>query len=666
VVADELKKARRLARSGLATNYILMTNYRVSGPTEAEIRAAFLDIKGIQEFLLFGKEWMTLRIRESPRLRMLVPRVYGLGDLSEILDERAYTQAIHILSSMGDDLAKFVVTNPYIRGVNALLKEGFVLLLGQPATGKSTIAAALSMGALDVWGCSTVKIRHPDEFVQHWNPNEPRQFFWCDDAFGTTQYQPQMVYDWNLALRHVKAAIKKGARFLFTSRDYIYNAARFDLKVGEFPLLQSSQVVIDVQRLTQEEKDQILYNHIKLGGQPQEFRKVIKPFLPAVSRSPNFLPEIARRLGESVFTSGLEPTIGSIMRFVEQPVGFLVEVISNMDNASQSALALIFMRGGALESPVDLSGEESKALSFLGADMASVRNALVALNGSLISLVKGSERDVWTFKHPTIGDAYASLVADNPEWLDIYLSWTRPEKLIEEVTCGDLGLQGVKVIVPANKFPHFLARLDELKLAENLFTFLTSRCSQEFLRLFIERRPEIGERLTSSHSYLSVTREVALLVRLHSFGLLPEEWRQQFVERVRLLAIETPDADFLLDDIRQLLKPPEIEAILSLVVEELLPSLDDTIQSWEDSYDRREDPGDWFSPLSQALRLYKSEFAANTAAVAMLDEALSKIGVTVDNLIERHLEYRYEERTIDPTDLPRIEPNRSIFDDIDE
>ena len=42
---------------------------------------------------------------------MLVPRVYGLGDLSQILDERAYLQARTILESMREDLAKVVVTD---------------------------------------------------------------------------------------------------------------------------------------------------------------------------------------------------------------------------------------------------------------------------------------------------------------------------------------------------------------------------------------------------------------------------------------------------------------------------------------------------------------------------------------------------------------------------
>jgi hypothetical protein len=102
-LSDELKKAQRLAKRKLAANYILMTNYGLSGKADENIREAFLRIKGIHCFLLFGSEWITLKIRENPRLRMLVPRVYGLGDLSQILDERAYSQAKVILSSIGEE-----------------------------------------------------------------------------------------------------------------------------------------------------------------------------------------------------------------------------------------------------------------------------------------------------------------------------------------------------------------------------------------------------------------------------------------------------------------------------------------------------------------------------------------------------------------------------------
>ena len=150
---DEISKAKRLAERGLADNYILFTNARLTGTAEEEMRQVFVKMPHVKRFAAYGCERISQIIRESPRLRMLVPRVYGLGDLSQILDERAYAQAKEILSSLGDDLAKFVITEAYKKSAKALVEHGFVLLLGEPACGKSTIAAALSVGALDEWGC---------------------------------------------------------------------------------------------------------------------------------------------------------------------------------------------------------------------------------------------------------------------------------------------------------------------------------------------------------------------------------------------------------------------------------------------------------------------------------------------------------------------------------
>ena len=161
------------------------------------------------------------------------------------------------------------------------------------------------------------------EFVKHWNPNEPKTFFWVDDAFGATQYQHASADECNRIFPHVNSAITKGARLLFTSRDYIYNAARSDLKTTAFPLLDESQVVIEVQDLEENEKAQILYNHIKLGNQPKTFRKRVKPVLRQVAQNPRFLPEVARRLGDKFFTKGLALTRQDIELFVEEPVAFL-------------------------------------------------------------------------------------------------------------------------------------------------------------------------------------------------------------------------------------------------------------------------------------------------------------------------------------------------------
>ena len=282
-LSDELVKARRLAARGLAENYFLFTNSRLTGLTDEALKEAFESVPGIKRFASFGCERISQFIRESPRLRMLVPSVYGLGDLSQILDARAYAQAQEILSALGDDLAKFVITDAYRRSADALVKHGFVLLLGEPACGKSTIAASLAVGALDEWGCFTVKIRDADEFVERSNPHESKQFFWVDDAFGATQFDWPTAAKWNSVLPHMNAAIRRGARVLFTSRDYIYKSARQVLKESAFPVMMESQVVIHVDQLAKEEREQILYNHIRLGTQSKEFKGLLKSFLQGIN-----------------------------------------------------------------------------------------------------------------------------------------------------------------------------------------------------------------------------------------------------------------------------------------------------------------------------------------------------------------------------------------------
>lgn len=345
-VRSEIQKAQGLVARGLAEDYPA-----VSGASAADIEAAFRNA-GVGRCRVFGGDWITEQIRRSARLRVMVPRVYGLGDLSQILDGRAYAQSKAILSAMGDDLSRFVITDAHRRSVRAILEHQFVLLLGDPASGKSTIAASLAVGALDHWRSPTIRISTPEELTVHWNTHD-RQFFWVDDAFGQTQYQRQTVDAWNRQLPLMAAAIKRGARFLLTSRTYIWRAAHRDLKTSAFPLFNQSQVVIDVQGLQPAEKAQILYNHIKLGDQPPAYRKQIKPFLAEIATDPSFLPETARRLGSRFFTTGLRTDRETVLDFARRPVEFLRDVLRNLDRPAAAAVALVFMHGGAVPSPIE-------------------------------------------------------------------------------------------------------------------------------------------------------------------------------------------------------------------------------------------------------------------------------------------------------------------------
>lgn len=210
--------------------------------------------------------------------------------------------------------------------------------------------------------------------------------------------------------------------------------------------------MIQVESLSKEEREQILYNHIKLGTQNAAFKKQLKPFLPAFSIHEKFSPEIARRLGSPFFTKDLVISKNSLNIFVEKPLDMLLEVINTMDDECRSALALVFIRGGVLASPLDITKEEKQAISRLGGTVGGSVKALDSLNGSLLlNSIKNGDH-FWHFKHPTIRDAFAAIVASSQDLMDIYLTGAPLEKLFSEVSCGHTAIQGISVIVPPSQF----------------------------------------------------------------------------------------------------------------------------------------------------------------------------------------------------------------------
>jgi energy-coupling factor transporter ATP-binding protein EcfA2 len=297
-LTDERKKVSKLAKDGRAASYVIMTNATVTATEAQKIEDAFRE-DGALEVNVFGRDWINRKIHENSKIRATVPRLYGLGDLSWIVDERAIAQATEILGSLGNDTKCYVRTKAHLKAVDALLEHGFVLLIGEPAAGKSTIAANLAMAAIDIGGCDVVRVTGPQDIVTHWNPREKNRFFWVDDAFGSTQYKPDSADLWNKVLPTMAAALRSGNRFVLTSRDYIWRQARQDLKSETFKPLLEGQVVIYAEDLTIAERERILYNHIKFGDQSIQLRRWMKPHLQSIAANKNFKPEIARRLGNT-------------------------------------------------------------------------------------------------------------------------------------------------------------------------------------------------------------------------------------------------------------------------------------------------------------------------------------------------------------------------------
>lgn len=662
LLSDELEKVRYLAGLNLADDYIILTNHPITGASELKIKEAFQSY-GVGRCRVFHRDWIIQRIYDSPSLRMMVPRLYGLSDLTGLLDLRAYKQAQLILSEMGDNLQKLVVTGAHRKSVRAISEYNFVLLLGSPAAGKSTIGASLAIGAADIWNCSIIKSTSPQHLERHLDP-DGGQFFWVDDAWGSTQYQRDRTEAWNQMFPLIQGAMRRGSKFLFTSRDYIWAAARKELKTQSLPVLTKSQVVIDVHEITTEEKARILYNHIKLGDQKTKFRTKTKEYLPEISVMNEFLPESARRFGSEIFTERLRVDRSGIIDFFSRPKEFLEQTIESLSPESKGAIALVFLNGGVVRSPVPTETLEKPALSF-GVNVSALRSELESLNGSLLILAEDEEGPFWTYRHPTVSDSFASYVARSPELVEIYLRGAKPETIVREVVCSGETVFGAAVTVPNSMHKLLADRIGSLP-SHSLSSFISYRSNSSFTKRLLESRPDLWKRLNNYSVPLKDDIDVDLLITLHKQQLLPEEYLRQFIMEVHEAAVDWADDSFLEnDDIRSVIPEAERNKILGDVKLKVLGNTSKHINRVRDDWDTDYNPHDCFDELKSSFQSFIKALADEIDS----DDILKQIECSIQSAIWE-MEDDWEDSSVNDEPLLQsasIEQGlEELFRDVDE
>jgi hypothetical protein len=667
IIDEELPKISLLATQGMVDNYIMITNYKISARKAKEMENKFI-AAGANNAKVYGARWIEMIISEYPSLRRLVPRLYGLGDLTQIVTHQAYRQAREVLDSLVPDLACFVPTLAYRQCAHALQEHGFVLLIGEPASGKTMIANLLALSAADEWDLQTIMLSSPEEFSHYWNPDDPGQFLWVDDAFGANQYDRNRVREWNQRFQKLKTAIHKGARVVFTSRDYIYNSAKNDIKISSFDLINNSQVVINVEVISEEERQMIIYNHLKNGKQKADFRKAVKPFLEDAASTTKFYPEIARRFANPSFTKQLYPRYNSVKSFFEEPQLWLEDIISNLSASDKTAIALVFISGGKL--PIPLPEEEVifRTISNMSANIGDVKSALFSLDGSMLRCSKDKNGNYWQFRHPTIRDAFASIVGSNPEYIDIYMAGVSTEQMMREVTCGDIGLQGAKIIIPPYLYEDVILRLKKINrgpcYCDPLGEFLAYRCSGDFLKLYYCDKEDMA--ILPQNIDMLFNDDLRILQRLHSEGLLPEDIRKETYLQISSLSLDNYSSEFMNNIlVRSLLTSEEISSQWDELKDQVLSNQYEIISEIRGNWDGDSDPEDKFNDVIETLILI--EKLGSSEEKEKSSDFLIRIRVAVSEMeADREPATVYDNLEVGDVSTNSSKNIRSIFDDVDE
>ena len=605
-IHSELESVAALVQDGRASSYYLITNMGVDAPVAAAVRD-LLRAQGVQAPHVCGKEWLTTEIRASARLRALVPRVYGLGDLSSIIDERCAAQTRALLGHLLPSLRIYVPTDAHRAAVKVLGEHRLVLLLGAPAAGKSMLAAILATMAADTDQLECFKCDGPLEIKTYWNPNEPKRLFWVDDAFGPNQMREDYVDAWIEFLPKMKTALEQGCYFILTSRTHIWNEARLRLGTRNHQLLASGKATVQVGELLASEREQILYNHIKAGQQSHDWKRQVKPHLAGISEDLNLLPEIARRLGDPTYTSAIKKLPDDLVSFITHPQEFLKDTINELAAPQLAAMTIVFLARSRLPIQGELDGIQKVADKF-GTSEALITQALLQLKDSFLTQKEENNEIYWSFIHPTFADAISSILSARPDLVGFYLKGAKTETILTEAVCD--GAQNVKdaVLIRTAHFETLAERLlevpNEPKQNENLFAFLSRRAPLTFLKRLIELEPELLRRRGRTDPWYKIAwrAEYQMLAQAHSLLLLPYDIRSRCCFELEQAALKKWDISFLpSEEILTLFRPHELITLTLNILDVINNYIAEEIANIELDVDLDSDIEDQFSKVTSFI-----------------------------------------------------------------
>lgn len=671
---EEKNSVKELIEKGEADTYYFITNMGVDAPVAADIKIE-LKALGVQTPEVFGREWISQKIRESSRLRALVPRIYGLGDLSTILDERRAEQTQTLLGHLIPALGTYVPTAAHRQAIRILKKHGIVLLLGPPATGKSMLAAILATSALDDGNHRCFQVDSPQDLVKHWNPNEAGCFYWIDDAFGPNQLREDYVDEWIARMGKVKAAISRGNRFVLTSRSHIWNAAKLKLATRNHPLLAQKTAIVDVGSLSPEERSQILYNHIKAGNQSNEWKKQVKPYLDELAKESNLLPEIARRLGNQSYTSKLTLSLQSLKKFVSEPMEYLKETISELNDTQLGALTLVFLQRSRLAADIQEPAVWSRVCDKFGVSNVEIGNALKQLNDTFVVRKQDASGDFWSFSHPTISDALSSILGQRIDLIELYLRGVRVETILTDVVCEKAKKIRDAVIVPDSLKDLLVDRLletaDEPNINRMLFGFLSSRASESVLKSFLEQGMPMLYRNNAYAWNLRSDDKIQLHARAHKLGLLPLELREETAEYIQRKITTDLDCSILdSDDVLGIVPATKYFSLVLKLRVEIQKNIEHKIETILEEADEDAVPEDHFdevrSFLSDMGDIMPEDIDIQDKISDLHDEieqAIKKLQARVNDFAEEPEEWKGVD--VSPVKITQSTAPRSLFCDID-
>jgi hypothetical protein len=432
-------------------NYILITNIPLTAGNRDELKAIAKKATFKGNFCsIDGKETCQF-LDLFPQVRRSYPQLLGLADLDKIVNHELYERSEAYVQQWQPRLATFVCMPQYSHAITTLKNHHFVVLDGPPETGKSTIAAALTL-MYATEGFEVIDVRDPGQVFKVYNQGDS-QLFVADDAVGSISFDPSLTDQWSRDLPGILKKLNAKHLLIWTARKYVLEEAISDSRLGEaindFP--GASEVLVEVGKLPSLQKAEILYNHAKQAPLSEAARTLIREHASEIAGHPDFTPERIRQLVENVLprvdgASQLKAktlTWRDVQEFLENPGVRWVQAYSKLNRSEQILLTAMLDLNTPASSEELRRAYELRCAELNGRQLDfddCVNRLKHSFVRSTIPFVGDAYMD---FQHPSLRDMLLSQLRDNEVARRRYIQLASPLGLSQLIKGMAVSLSGV-------------------------------------------------------------------------------------------------------------------------------------------------------------------------------------------------------------------------------
>ncbi len=264
-IKREVKAAKKLN----PTNYVLTTSLALTPKNKEELSKLF-GKSFSRRVTIFTRSDLNSLLRDFPEVEKAHIKLWLSS--SAVLD-RVVRSASHAFSTASkaeiEAKVKVYAQNPSFKDAKEKLETNHVAIIsGPPGVGKTTLAEMLSYAYIgEEW--EFVAIRNLDDGFAAINDTK-KQIFFFDDFLGKIALDARALAakDFELAKFIKRIQRTKNARFILTTRAYIFEEARRASEYLADDRLNIMKYVLDVGVYTRRIRARILYNHLYVHKLP--------------------------------------------------------------------------------------------------------------------------------------------------------------------------------------------------------------------------------------------------------------------------------------------------------------------------------------------------------------------------------------------------------------